>query len=756
MMNKWLTQEDQTIPNMICCACLVLIESMQALIVIVLIFSFIPMPVSPLIHHLFPRQVQLVFPKRDLFFYHFFVGFVIAGQAGVIVGLRKQLSSASLRERLLPFLFVELGWLFLMVFAVFKFFVYAKAPWTMHLLYAVILASVLSKLFWKELQAAVKTACTYTGHSPKDTRKTVDIIFPLLIIALIFVPDLEAVIARTWIGDCLHHMDSTLMGQAWAFANGAKLNVDIYAHYGLGMPIFITLLAKLFGSLSYEHVMGVLIGGTIIYFILCYFFLRVWLNNVWLAMAGILLAIKWQMFNPGNYPFIFNYPYSTVIRFGFDIIVLLLLLGHLRLGSFYFLVAAALVCGTALFHVSDTGVYLLLTYVFYLGWLAIEGIVHERQSWKDILGRTALCLGFVFFSALLWFLTFQGADTWSKGFWAHMSERVGLFMIGHGNLPMYKSLLEGDYTSSLMGFVVPLVYCGTLLTIFSLCFLKKINRQHIMVAVLCVYGLGLYHYYVPRSANTVYYTVCIPFVFVLCWIAQVMIQSLKPQQGRIFQRVLLGVAAFALFSNHFYLSYPNIFNWSPNPMISSTVKPVVKNLDFYFNNIPRSMPESYRVPLNSLGETDEYLKIETDFKSDAQLKEYFRSEFAFKEDANLIDRLTPSGAHVALISSFETRILMQADRKPFFYYFPLVDSRPMHMRMFPFTSLWTTDRLGVTIKQFETSKPQYVFMEKILLIPQVPQAYEYLFPELIYILRYLDKYYQPYQYGKYLVALKRI
>ena len=60
------------------------------------------------------------------------------------------------------------------------------------------------------------------------------------------------------------------MGQAWAYINGAVLNVDIYAHYGLGMPIFIALLAKGLGIFSYTGVLAILVGATIIYFILCY------------------------------------------------------------------------------------------------------------------------------------------------------------------------------------------------------------------------------------------------------------------------------------------------------------------------------------------------------------------------------------------------------------------------------------------------------------------------------------------------------
>ena len=102
------------------------------------------------------------------------------------------------------------------------------------------------------------------------------------------------------------------------------------------MPIFISLSPKALGIYLIRGSCRSLIWATIIYFILCYFFLRVWLNNVPVAMAGVLLAIKWQMFNPGNYPFVFTYPYSTVCRYFFDIIVLFLLLAHIRKGIFTF------------------------------------------------------------------------------------------------------------------------------------------------------------------------------------------------------------------------------------------------------------------------------------------------------------------------------------------------------------------------------------------------------------------------------------
>jgi hypothetical protein len=746
---------DTTIPNVILCTVLVLMESLQFLIVLVLVFSYFPMTVSDMIHHLFPRHVELVFLKRDMLFFRCWVGAVILGQAVLLTVLRKQLSSPALTRHLRSLCWVEGFWILLMVFSLFKYFVYGYPSWARGLLYMALAGSVMCKLFWNELKIISKSVLAAQSANSALSAKIADILFPLVIAGLIFVPDLHGVVARMWIGDCLHHMDSTLMGQAWAYINGAKLNVDIYAHYGLGMPIFIALLAKGLGIFSYTGVIGILIWAAIVYFILCYFFLRVWLKSISAAIAGILLAIKWQMFHPGDYPFVFTYPYSTVFRYLFDIVFLYMVLAHIRRANFYYLAAAGGICGLALFHVSDTGIYLLIAYVFYLCWLAAEGVANGRRDWKKIVGSSVICLATVFLSAFIFLLIFQGANTWSKDFWEHMAERIQLFLIGHGNLPIYKSLLEGDYTSSLMGFVIPLVYAGIFVATVSLCFMKKIHRSHIMAAVLCVYGLGLYHYYVCRSANTSYYTVCIPFVFVLSWLACQAGRTLGLRYRRSWWGALLGVCAAALLTNHFFLSYPNIFNFSANPIVAPAVKPVIKNMDYYFDNIPRSMPESFKLPVNSLGETDEDLKIETDFKSDAQLKDYFDSEFAFKEDAALIDRLTPPGQSVPLISSFETRLLMQADRKPFFYYFPMIDSRPMRMRMFPFTSLWTTDRLAVMIKQLEQSKPPYVFMERIMLTSQVPRVYENLYPEMFYILSYLESHYQPYQYGQYLVALKR-
>ena len=109
---------------------------------------------------------------------------------------------------------------------------------------------------------------------------------------------------------------------------------------------------------------------------------------------------------------------------------------------------------------------------------------------------------------------------------------------------------------------------------------------------------------------------------------------------------------------------------------------------------------------------------------------------------------------MALISSYEVKILIQARRKPFFYIFPLVNSRPMRMRLFEVTHMWTTTQLNATIKQLEEKKPAFVFMERVYLAREIPSSFLYDMPPVCILDNYVRQHYEPYAYGKYLVAMK--
>ena len=70
------------------------------------------------------------------------------------------------------------------------------------------------------------------------------------------------------------------------------------------------------------------------------------------------------------------------------------------------------------------------------------------------------------------------------------------------------------------------------------------------------------------------------------------------------------------------------------------------------------------------------------------------------------------------------------------------------------TQLFSYPQLQSVIDQLDAEKPPYVFMERIFLTTQVPQAYLYDFGDLISIIQYISSRYEPVAVGKYLVAMK--
>ena len=220
--------------------------------------------------------------------------------------------------------------------------------------------------------------------------------------------------------------------------------------------------------------------------------------------------------------------------------------------------------------------------------------------------------------------------------------------------------------------------------------------------------------------------------------------------------VLIAVSLYALFTNHNFMAYPNVFNWSRNPMVDPlTAQPLPADLSTYFYHLNRNDPEALKLPTNSLGTKDEALYTEKDFHSDDDVAVYYHKDFDFSKDASLIQSLTRPGEPAALISSFEIKILMQADRPPFFYYFPLVKSRPKHMRVMPIDSANSNPELldRKSIDQLQESNPEYVFLEKIFLY-DFPKAYADKPENIIPIVTYVREHYTPYMMGEYLVAMK--
>ena len=556
-----------------------------------------------------------------------------------------------------------------------------------------------------------------------------------------------------FLGDYLHHFDS-FMAPAWGFTKGAVLNVDVMTEYGIGIPAMMSWFARLVGGFSYAHVFLFWMSGTILYFILCFIFLRRWLNSFVIALAATHLAIKFQMFHSGVIPFVFTYPSATVMRYFWDIVFFLILLRHLRTLSKRYLYGAAVCCGIQTFYMPTCGYCLTIAFLSYVAALLILGDLRALvcKSIKDTAGFFASLILVPLTYLILLSLT-QGPHLWTHEFWYNMQEFNNYFLSGFGLMPMYESLQKKETMAGLMGFFIPVVYFGTFLVTAGLLYYRKTKRDDLMAAILSVYGLALYHYYMGRSASTSYYVVCIPYVLILGFWLESALSLLKQEPRRLVLLSLLAIVFYALFTNHTYLSYPNLINVSRNPVVDlKVVQPLVDG-GTYFNQVARKVTDEDRVALNSLGLVDEEIKFEKDFKSDAELDQYFDREFDFNQDAALIDSLTKPSEPVALLSSFEIKMLMQADRRQFFYYSPILIARPMHMRNFPNSTMYSLIHEKRTMKQLEDFKPEYIFMEKIYL-----EAFgfkNFKDASLVDLLNYVFTNYTPANQGQYLVAMKR-
>ena len=319
-----------------------------------------------------------------------------------------------------------------------------------------------------------------------------------------------------------------------------------------------------------------------------------------------------------------------------------------------------------------------------------------------------------------------------------------------------KTLLDHKYLESLLGFVFPMIYLLTLLIFISRLGLKLSPPEDWLAVILCFYGLGTYHYYIARSTGTSYDTVILPLVFVLgFWLKKVM-GSMGETRGAALRLVLAALAVWALFTNHLFLAYPNVLNMSSHPLTDPQVALPLPAGGPYFNHLFRDFNPQLKLSANSLGQTQEELLGESDFADDNDLVDYYRKNGRFTQDVQLIDSLTKPSDEIPLISSFETTMLMQAGRKNFFYYFPLLISRPMTMRSFEVCSIYTRGQLDKTLKKFEDVKPPYVFMERIFMVSEAPRSYLYFYPSLLELLNYVRTRYVPVAQGEYLVALKRM
>jgi hypothetical protein len=647
---------------------------------------------------------------------------------------------------------------FLLLSALFKMVIYDYRNQLATNAYHVLLVlAVLNKIFWPLIENAGKTIDAFltSQRNARTLRILGDCLMVGLIAAMIYLPDPEAVLAKIFVGEQFHHMNHFIMAPGWAYVSGCVLDVDVISRYGIGFPMVLSTLAKWMGGFSHLNILRVIMWVCIFYYVLSYLFLRVWLKSFTLAAAAILIGIKVQMFYTLTLPQPLTYASGTPVRFVCDIFFMFCIWGHLCTRRWIYLWLAAASCAAALFYMMETGLYLTAAFGGYLMMHALIPILR-----REVLGKfkgqmaAALCMLSVPFEVFLLLWLAVGKHVLTASFWHNTFEFSQYFTKGLFMGSWWGGLQYGQFWDLLIGFAFPILYILTILIVGTLCVLSKISKKHLMVVVLCFYGLGAHHYYIAMATTNNYYMRGLPFVFVcFYWIRLGVYRLPRDMRLRVGMAVMI-FSAYALWTNHHYLSYPNMFNFSRNPMVDPLVAEELPDRKSYLFHKVWDIPENLKLPLNSLGQKDEGLR--RDFATDDELKAYYHQENNFSDDTQLIQSLTGPQEPVALIGSYEIEMLMQSNRKPLFYYFSMTFSRPLRMRNFGAAEIFTHGQLKKLIGQLQGAPSPYVFMERIFLNRNVPAEYYHDNPGLMGLLDYVNNHYQPYRYGKFLVALKRI
>lgn len=694
------------IVNVFLFSLIALLLGAQLITAIAFIFSFFPLERAVQQITLIERSSELR-PEREVAFYRTAVFLILAFQGGLFFKFRKRLSDQTLSKELRSALWAEGTWVLLASIVLFKMHILHYPFLLKVLLCAILTVSLLTKIFRVGFERNIERFCAWQIPERRFRlfRKLCDVAVPLLLFLVLFIPDVKGAVQKIFLEDKFVHFDVFVMSPAWAFLKGGLPNFDVVSEYGFGLPVMIGTLAKWFGGLTYESVLMIFVAMSLFYFFLAYVLLRIWLGSVSLSAIVLLWLLNLQMFQVGTYPIAWKIPQMQVVRSFFDMPFLLFLFLHTKTKRKYYLFAMSLCTGFALFYITDSGIYLLTTFCSYLFLMVIQP--DYRRELKvhplEIIGHLIFPLGMACFL----FYSFLGDKVLTSIFWMNQTEFLKTFLGGLSALPIYEILERKNYFTFFLGFLTGALYLFTLTFVGTLWFLRRIDRKHVFVMIVAIYGLCTYHYYMCRTDPAYLFAIVVPFGLVCgFWLKHILVKS-SIRLRRCFLAGLSVLSVVFLMTVPNFVEYPNVLH---------------RRISF-----------------------------------GAKEKEILESKYDFSKDALLIRNLTPEGQKVPVISSFETAILMKADRRPFFYYFPLLFSR-YDPSEFGGTYLMTQERLDKTLNHFEREKPEYVFVGKKLTIHSgdVHLAYFLSYRSITRLMVYLEKHYVRVAAGPQIVAMKRI
>ncbi|MBL8014165.1 MAG: hypothetical protein JNN05_09985 [Candidatus Omnitrophica bacterium] len=692
---------DIDLKNMAMITAFVMLQCLQIIIILALICSYIPQPPNDFVKTIFRNHAGGVLPEREMLYYRLFVFMAMIGQGAIVWGTKRFWKGDLPRARIGEFMLAQSAIIFLQLFGVFKIFVFENPWWARMILYVGIALAVLNAVFWPEIRkSAIAGYRWLIGGSEQALAKFrpfLDAIVIAIIGFLLFVPDVTRVITRMFFWDQFNRFDTFLAGPAWSVFQGGHLSGSVISGPGFILPGVTAVLSHATGF-SYPALAEIVMISTVLYMIGVYGLLRLMTREVILSVIGILVAIKLKLFHQGAYPLVFIDPAITPFAHWPDLFFLGAVISYAQNPRPLPLWILAVTTGVMIVYAPAWGAAMLAAFYFHAA-----GIRTEERKW-DIRMRALFFLTPILTALvlLLPFAPYMLFDAVGRQQW--MSE---LYFIGKGweALPIYFGLKDRQFFSFFWGYAVALVYLGTLTVGFYRRAMGEGSRMSLAVSTVCVYGLGLFMQYVHHSSCAHYHTFAVVFVLVTTYLAQRLLHSLSQKVRTGFLVVGSVWSATALLTTFLFTYYPNMLSLARN-----------------------------------------------DWKTE---KELYVRQGSLDIDAALIHKLTPAYGKAAVLSSFETQLLILAGCENFFEPFPLMVSTPMADPQFRGFRILTRQQLNNILSRLRDQAPEYVFIEKKLFQRSIhPQFYQY-FEGLETVVSFLGEHYEPGPEGVYLMALKR-
>ena len=401
---------------------------------------------------------------------------------------------------------------------------------------------------------------------------------PLFVILIVGVPPgrWRHLAGQIFGTDSCHHLNFFFMGPALSFAHGMAFASEIYSQYGIGWPLLASSLSH-WSALTYGNLVGLEIMYGCVYYLALFFLLRsCFRQEIWAGFA-VLLAIYWQVFS-GMSPneLIWVFPSSTPMRHPMDVWFFFALLMHQRSGRIFWVVVAGIASALGVFFETETGVYLLVTFLIYsvlqAGLATGERRTVGAKGW--LLPPLAFCSAALL--VLLPLLLYASCGTLFTGaFWRGWGEALVAYAgQGVGALPIAE-LPDAPlifFAIMITGYLAAVVY-AVVRALHG-----KASRGEVLLATLAAYGLALLLLFVNRSHP---YNLChaaIPFaVFLTALIFQGHEQLQRRASLSLLPCALVGGLLLLLLTKTEFRSYPSflasIFTPAPPDGVSLRSNP---------------------------------------------------------------------------------------------------------------------------------------------------------------------------------------